>query len=60
MCASCGCGMPYEDHGDIRHITMKDLEAAAEAGNISVDEVVMNLEQAVEKAETEPATTPES
>ena len=60
MCASCGCGMPYEDHGDIRHITMRDLEAAAEAASISVQEVVENLEQSVEEAEPEPASTPES
>jgi len=52
--------MPYEDHGDIRNITMKDLEAAAEAASISVDEAVMNMEQAVEEAETEPATKTES
>jgi len=52
--------MPYEDHGDIRHITMKDLKAAAEAASISVQEVVENLEQAVGEAETEPASTPES
>ena len=60
MCASCGCGMPYEDHGDIRHITLRDLNAAAEAASISLEEVVENLQQAVEAAETEPASTPES
>jgi hypothetical protein len=50
MCASCGCKQLDDDHGDSRHLTMQDLEAAAEAAEISVDEVVQNLEDAVEMA----------
>ncbi len=50
MCASCGCGMLDEDHGDSRHITLSDLHAAAEAADITVQEVVENLEAAAEQA----------
>jgi len=44
MCASCGCGMVNEDHGDERMITLADLE---EAAGISVREVVENLQSAI-------------
>lgn len=57
MCASCGCNLYEDDHGDRRHITIQDLQAAAEAAGIRVQEVVDNLESAVE---AQPAgTTPE-
>lgn len=26
MCYTCGCKMPYDDHGDPRNITEKNLE----------------------------------
>lgn len=44
MCASCGCGVPNDKHGDDRHLTMEEVEAAAEAAGISVEEVVRNLD----------------
>ena len=46
MCASCGCGKYEDDHGDDRHITLMDLKEAAEAADISVNEVVENLKEA--------------
>lgn len=49
MCLSCGCGEPNARHGDERHITLEDLEAAAEAAEISVAEVVKNLEAGAAK-----------
>lgn len=57
MCASCGCGEIDENHGDERNITMRDLERAAEATGIGVDEVVENLRESVEEnmAGAEPA-----
>ena len=57
MCASCGCGTFDEDHGDDRHITMKDLRAAAEAAGTTVTEVVNNLQEAAQQTEAEPALT---
>jgi hypothetical protein len=44
MCLTCGCGIPDDDHGDSRHITMSELKAAAEAAEIDVDEAVTNLQ----------------
>jgi hypothetical protein len=49
MCASCGCGIPNDEHGDARHITMDQLKAAAEAAGITVDEVVSNMQEMAKK-----------
>jgi hypothetical protein len=46
MCLSCGCGEPNATHGDDRHITLVDLEEAAKASGISLEEVLRNLEAA--------------
>lgn len=43
MCLSCGCGEPNERHGDNRHITQDDIDAAATAAEISSQEVVSNI-----------------
>ena len=65
MCISCGCGQFNDDHGDRRNITMDDLEQAAVASGLSVDEVAENVSQAAivgdgsavePRAETEQAT----
>ncbi len=44
MCLTCGCGIPDDDHGDSRHITMSELKAAAAAAEIDVDEAATNLQ----------------
>jgi hypothetical protein len=43
MCLSCGCGKPNEEYGDSRHITMKDIDQAAQAAGITRDQVVQNI-----------------
>jgi hypothetical protein len=43
MCMSCGCGVADAAHGDERHITLDDLEAAANAVGITLDEVIRNI-----------------
>ncbi len=43
MCLSCGCGEPNADHGDSRHITLSDLQKAAEAAEISSQEAASNI-----------------
>ena len=30
MCMSCGCGKPNDNHGDVRNITLSNLEQAAQ------------------------------
>ena len=43
MCLSCECGTPDDDHGDPRNITQADVEAAAEAAEISPSAVAENI-----------------
>jgi hypothetical protein len=45
MCVSCGCGVANDDHGDPRNITQEDLEAAAEAAGLDVEDVLVNIEE---------------
>jgi hypothetical protein len=49
MCLTCGCGIPDDDHGDSRHITMTELRNAAEAAEIDVDEAAKNLQETYPK-----------
>lgn len=44
MCVSCGCALPYDDHRDPRHITVEDLQAAADAADTTVGTVAHNIE----------------
>lgn len=43
MCASCGCGEPSESHGNPDNITAEDVERAAQAAGISVEEAADNI-----------------
>jgi hypothetical protein len=53
MCLSCGCGKPDDNHGDVRNITQKDinqrnislrdLDAAAEAAGTTREKVIENI-----------------
>jgi hypothetical protein len=43
MCLSCGCHKPEAGHGDDRHVTLSDLQAAADAAGISVVDAVNNI-----------------
>lgn len=45
MCLSCGCGAPNDDHGNPDHITMDELQRAAEAARISTQEAAQNIVQ---------------
>ena len=45
MCATCGCGIPEDKHGDERNINWSEIEAAAKANDISPDEAVGNIEK---------------
>ena len=50
MCLTCGCGELNADHGDDRHITLNNLDQAAEAAGISRDEAANNLQETLKKA----------
>lgn len=43
MCMSCGCGQPNEDHGSADHITLEQMERAAQASNIDVETAADNI-----------------
>jgi hypothetical protein len=47
MCLDCGCGEPNERHGDDRHIIMDDIQAAATASEIPVEEAKRNIVEAL-------------
>lgn len=47
MCLDCGCGEQGNDHGDPRHITLADLQAAADAAGISLVRAAANILQTV-------------
>jgi len=47
MCVSYGCGAIHDDHGDPRHLTIEDLEQAAEAAHLTVDQVMHNIQRSV-------------
>ena len=57
MCVSCGCGVGHDDHGDPRHLTLEDLEQAAEAANLTVDQVVQNIQMSGRQGGSSPSSS---
>jgi len=43
MCLSCGCGEPWNDHGNPKNITEQDLEDAAKAAGITREQALQNI-----------------
>lgn len=43
MCLDCGCNEPSNDHGDPRHITIDELQAAADASGVSIYVAAANI-----------------
>ncbi len=54
MCMSCGCREPNNDHGDQRHITLDELDQAAQAANISREQAARNILETLQQAGTSP------
>jgi hypothetical protein len=52
MCLSCGCGEPNERHGDERHITQEDVEAAAKAAETSPRQAAQNILDGLSQSQT--------
>ena len=57
MCLDCGCGELNERHGDDRHIIMDDIQAAAKASEISLEETKRNIVQALSQDQTSSASS---
>jgi hypothetical protein len=57
-CLDCGCGLLANGHDDSRHITLDDLQAAAEASGVSMVRAAANILQTItgtlEDGEPEP------
>ncbi|CAN5494159.1 hypothetical protein BH23CHL4_BH23CHL4_02290 [soil metagenome] len=51
MCLDCGCCAPNDQHGDPNHLTMEQVEKAAKASKISVDEAMKNINKTVKEAQ---------
>ena len=45
MCASCGCGVPEDNHGDDRNINWSQVVAAAQASDITPAEAARNIQE---------------
>ncbi len=46
MCLTCGCMLPYDDMGDPRNVTFKDIKEAVETPDgegLTTDQAVQNL-----------------
>ncbi len=56
MCVSCGCGEMHDNHGDPRHLTIEDLEQAAEAAGLTVDQVVQNIQTSARQTGSNPSS----
>ena len=48
MCASCGCGIPEDKHGDERNLNWSEIVAAGKANDISAAEVAENITKMAE------------
>ena len=49
MCLDCNCGKPNDDHGDSRHITYQQLQAAAQASGIDAEEAADRIHAEAKK-----------
>lgn len=50
MCYTCGCKMPYADHGDPRNLTEKDLDESTKtkaAGGADIARIKLNVEELI-------------
>jgi hypothetical protein len=45
MCISCGCDEPEDNHGNPKHITLKQFREAAEAGEVDMKQLLVNIEE---------------
>jgi hypothetical protein len=55
MCMSCGCGEMHNNHGDPRHLTFEDLKQAADAADLSPEQVAQNIQTSVRQTRSNPS-----
>ena len=49
MCATCGCGIAEDKHGDERNINWSQIVAAAAANDIPPAEAIQNMQRMAEQ-----------
>ena len=49
MCATCGCGIADDKHGDERNINWSQIVAAAAANDIPPAEAIQNMQRMAEQ-----------
>jgi hypothetical protein len=45
MCISCGCDEPEANHGNSKHITLKQFRDAAQAAEVDMGQLLKNIEE---------------
>jgi len=43
MCISCGCDEPDANHGNPKHMTLKQFKEAAQAAEVDMDQLLKNI-----------------
>ncbi len=51
MCMNCGCGQPDDDKGNDANITYSDLQRAAQANGMTVDETIDTIVRTQEQSD---------
>ncbi len=45
MCISCGCDEPEDNHGNAKHMTLKQFREAATAAEVEMPQLLKNIEE---------------
>jgi hypothetical protein len=45
MCISCGCDEPEDNHGNPKHMTLKQFKDAATAAEVDMPQLLVNIEE---------------
>jgi hypothetical protein len=60
MCISCGCDEPDDNHGNPKHITLKEFREAAEAAEVDMTQLLRNIEEGFKRfAGVQPPASPQ-
>ena len=49
MCITCGCDEPEANHGNPKHITLQQLEDAAEAAEVDINQLKKNIDEGLKR-----------
>lgn len=49
MCMNCGCKLYKDDMGNSKNLTLKDFAEAAIASNMSAEDTLANIKEALEE-----------